>query len=305
MKPFKTISQQLALLESRGMLIEDRVVAAHALETIGYYRLSGYSYLFRRPLAHVKDRDQAFAEDTRFTDVLSLYAFDVRLRSTVFAQLACIEIALRTWIGNEVGKIDPAMHLDVMKLGPAAQQEDKRNGKTRYETWKKEYDRKLSTSNEDFAKHHRRSCGGELPIWVAVHLLDWGALQTLFSMLPRDVQDAIVADVGITAREMNSWLNALRVLRNISAHHSRLFNRVFPKPLLPKAAEVSEVIGNSGPNNRAFYLLSLTQYLLDRFKIGDKTALPPVLAEFPSTQHIDISSMGAPMNWEALELWGS
>jgi len=38
MKAFKTISQQLALLESRGMLIEDPVLAAHALETIGYYR---------------------------------------------------------------------------------------------------------------------------------------------------------------------------------------------------------------------------------------------------------------------------
>ena len=306
MKPFITIGQQLDLLESRGMLIEDRVVAAHALETIGYYRLSGYSYPFRRSLTHVKDRDQAFAEDTHFTDVLSLYAFDVRLRSTVFAQLACIEIALRTWIGNEVGKIDPAMHLDVMKLGPVAQQVDKRTGKTRYETWKEEYDRKLSTSNEDFAKHHRQSCGGELPIWVAVQLLDWGALQTLFSMLPRDVQDAIVASVGVTAREMKSWLNALRVLRNISAHHSRLFNRVFPsKPLLPKAVEVSEVIGNSGPNNRVFYLLSLTQYFLDRFKIGDKTALPSVLADFPIVPQINILSMGAPMNWKSLGLWGS
>lgn len=54
MKPFKTISQQLALLESRGMLIEDPVLAARALETIGYYRLSGYSYPFRKRLADVK-----------------------------------------------------------------------------------------------------------------------------------------------------------------------------------------------------------------------------------------------------------
>lgn len=141
---------------------------------------------------------------------------------------------------------------------------------------------------------------------MAVQLLDWGALQTLFSMLPRDVQDAIVASVGVTAPEMNSWLNALRVLRNISAHHSRLFNRVFPsKPLLPKAVEVSEVIGNLGPNNRVFYLLSLTQYFLDRFKIGDKTALPSVLADFPIVPQIHISSMGAPMNWKSLGLWGS
>lgn len=306
MKPFITIGQQLDLLESRGMLIEDRVVAAHALETIGYYRLSGYSYPFRRPLAHVKDRGQDFVGGTRFSDVLSLYTFDVRLRSTVFAQLACIEIALRTWIGNEVGKIDPAMHLDVMKLGPAAQKRDKRNKKTRYETWKEWYDRKLSTSNEDFAKHHRQSCGGELPIWVAVQLLDWGALQTLFSMLPTDVRGAIVASVGVTAPEMNSWLNALRVLRNISAHHSRLFNRVFSsKPMLPKAVEVSDVIGNAGSADRAFYLLSLTQYFLDRFKVGDKTALPSVLADFPSVPHINISSMGAPENWKSLQLWGS
>lgn len=306
MKPFKTISQQLALLESRGMLIEDSVLAAHALETIGYYRLSGYSYPFRKRLADVIGRDQAFVEGTRFADVLSLYAFDVKLRSAAFAQLACIEIALRSWIGNEVGKIDPAMHLDVTKLGPTALHVEKRSKQRRYDSWKARYDKKLSTSNEDFAKHYRQSCGGELPIWVAVQLLDWGALQTLFSMLPRGVQDAIVAGVGISASEMNSWLNALRVMRNISAHHNRLFNRVFPsKPAFPQAAETSEFIGNAGPNNRAFYLLTLTQYFLDRFQIGDKTVLPSVLAEFPSMQHIDISSMGAPMNWESLELWGS
>lgn len=306
MKQFSTIGQQLDLLESRGMLIEDRAVAAHALETIGYYRLSGYSYPFRRALKHSKGRDEAFVEETRFSDVLALYTFDVRLRSVVFSQLACIEIALRTWVGNEVGKIDPAMHMDATKLGSAAQNRESRTGKTRYESWKERYDRTLSKSNEDFAKHHRLDCESELPIWVAVQLLDWGALQTLFSMLPPDVRDAIAASVGVTAGEMNSWLNALRVMRNISAHHSRLFNRVFPsKPMLPKAVEVSEVIGNAGPNNRAFYLLTLTQYFLDRFKIGDKTVLPSVLAEFPSMQHIDISSMGAPMNWEALELWGS
>lgn len=134
MKAFKTISQQLALLESRGMLIEDPVLAAHALETIGYYRLSGYSYPFRKRLADVIGRDQAFVEGTRFADVLSLYAFDVKLRSAVFAQLACIEIALRSWIGNEVGKIDPAMHLDVTKLGPTALHVEKRSKQTRYDS---------------------------------------------------------------------------------------------------------------------------------------------------------------------------
>ena len=48
-KPFKTIDEQIELLRYRGMTIADDEVARHALERIGYYRLSGYSYPFRKP----------------------------------------------------------------------------------------------------------------------------------------------------------------------------------------------------------------------------------------------------------------
>ena len=51
-KPFKTIDEQIELLRYRGMTIADDEVARHALETLGYYRLSGYSYPFRKPALH-------------------------------------------------------------------------------------------------------------------------------------------------------------------------------------------------------------------------------------------------------------
>ncbi|MFV9454368.1 hypothetical protein ACNJ7E_13005 [Rhodococcus sp. NM-2] len=41
-KPFKTIPQQRQLLESRGMTIVDPAAAEQWLDTVGYYRLSGY-----------------------------------------------------------------------------------------------------------------------------------------------------------------------------------------------------------------------------------------------------------------------
>lgn len=47
-KPYLTIPQQLALLQSRGMQISDIEKATHALERIGYYRLSGFWHPFRR-----------------------------------------------------------------------------------------------------------------------------------------------------------------------------------------------------------------------------------------------------------------
>ena len=39
-KPFRSIDEQIELLGCRGMIIDDDEVARHALERIGYYRLS-------------------------------------------------------------------------------------------------------------------------------------------------------------------------------------------------------------------------------------------------------------------------
>lgn len=46
-KPPLTIDEQITLLESRNLLIEDKAKARIALENISYYRLSSYLYPFR------------------------------------------------------------------------------------------------------------------------------------------------------------------------------------------------------------------------------------------------------------------
>ncbi len=55
-KPFKTIDEQIELLRYRGMTIADDEVARHALETLGYYRLSGYWYSFREHAGYRRKR---------------------------------------------------------------------------------------------------------------------------------------------------------------------------------------------------------------------------------------------------------
>ncbi|MFZ2175214.1 MAG: Abi family protein [Rhodococcus sp. (in: high G+C Gram-positive bacteria)] len=74
-KPFKTIPQQRQLLESRGMAIADPLDAERWLDTVGYYRLSGYWYPFRvRSRSNtgppvIEDR---FQPGTSFQQVLDL-----------------------------------------------------------------------------------------------------------------------------------------------------------------------------------------------------------------------------------------
>src|SRR5579871_3263977 len=91
-KPYKTVAEQIELLAGRGMEITDPVAAAACLQRIGYYRLSGYWYPFRKsrvsvnpvtgqPLLRPGTRkaqivvEDGFRMGTTFRQVMDLYVF--------------------------------------------------------------------------------------------------------------------------------------------------------------------------------------------------------------------------------------
>ena len=305
-KPFRSIDEQIELLGCRGMIIDDDEVARHALERIGYYRLSGYSYPFRKhaPNDTTEWRSDQFMEGTKFDQVLKLYEFDTQLRCTVFEELTRIEVSIRALIGYEVGKVDPLLHLRPEALGSNAWNSEDQKEKKKYSDWLRIYEKSLSSSTETFVQHHKENYGGTLPIWCAVHILTWGPLRTLFNLLPKEIQRAIAAEVRLTPSVLSSWLNCLRVIRNISAHHSRLFNRSLPyRPTIPHSAEEVGIIGLSPMRNKCFDQLTLVQYLIREMDLGDGTALPEVLATFPATEIVPLRATGTPDNWQSLPLW--
>ena len=94
-KPFKTYTEQADLLISRGLgCVEIRDEMVRRLKTVGYYRLSAYSYPFRKAVekdGQVKKLDQ-FREGTTFSRVWEYYLFDRRLRLLVMdAILPCAD----------------------------------------------------------------------------------------------------------------------------------------------------------------------------------------------------------------------
>ncbi|WP_296136844.1 Abi family protein [uncultured Tessaracoccus sp.] len=93
------------------MIIDDPSAAAHILARVNYYRLSGYWYPFRVRRDH--GPAEQFRVGTSFDDVLALYEFDARLRAVTFASLTPIELAIRTLLGHELGRVDPTAHLRV------------------------------------------------------------------------------------------------------------------------------------------------------------------------------------------------
>jgi len=304
-KPYLPTKNQIALLEKRGLIITDRKKAEHYLATIGYYRLSGYSYVFRKSETettgevHILDD---YKDDVHFHDIIALYVFDKSLRLLMMDAIQRIEIALRVNIALELGKYDVEAHLSPDYLYPTF---------TAFEGWKKKFQKSFAESREDFVVHFKEKYPQDaLPIWMAVELWDFGMLSKYIAQLKDRYKVPIVQNYGISTHKLLvSWLHTLNIVRNISAHHGRLWNRVITaKPQYPKYAEASllqNMVNDNIPENRIFAVICIIQYLMKYISPNSSwgNRMVELIHNFPSSPHTTVNMMGIRGNWEKWSLW--
>ncbi|GGO77587.1 abi family protein [Marinobacterium nitratireducens] len=310
-RPWKSYGDQLALLQSRGLGVSDETAALDYLERVGYYRLSAYWYPFRQfeevgrshsgqPLTRATDR---FVDDTQFVDAVRLYLFDKQLRLLMMDALERIEVALRVDLAHRLGERDTFAHLNKSLYHPSFV----RGG--RFERWAKRCRDLQNRSKEDFIKHYRQRHGDDLPIWVVVETWDFGAVSMLFAMMKVADQQAIATKYGVRDwLAFQSWLRSLNYLRNLCAHHSRLWNRnVVDQPQLPDAGVLSwcdAFIGRPELIARPFLLFAIARHLVRI--VCPETRWHERLAEhldrFPG-QHsvckLSVDDTGAPEHWKS------
>nr|WP_257033262.1 Abi family protein [Pigmentiphaga litoralis] len=151
--------------------------------------------------------------------------------------------------------------------------------------------------------------GSRLPIWVSVELWDFGMLSTFFKGMKVVDQSAIAARYGIPDWQLlQSWLRSLNFVRNVAAHHSRLWNKnLIDQPKLPKAGAMPDfdaVIGVPDVTTRLFVVLCITLHLLRA--VCPNSSWPKRLRQelmaFPTIQGLSVADMGFPAGWETQPL---
>ena len=207
-KQFKTYGEQVELLRQRGMRVNDPEHAEMLLARLNYYRLSGYWYPMRRFSQGDGTAQDKFVDGASFDLVVALYGFDEQLRHSVFIELDRVELAIRTKLGHELGRLDPLIYLDPQRLNARARQRNK-DGRSVHEVWLRKYQSALKASKEDFVAHHKSKYGGTLPIWAAVEIMDWGMLSYLYGMSPNIVRKRIAQPCDLTGPQLESWLKFL------------------------------------------------------------------------------------------------
>lgn len=238
--PFKktstSIPEQRELLIKRGLICADADEVDKYLAAIGYYRFSGYWLPFEEPPAPGATRSKVLKAGTTFEQVLALYVFDRRLRLLVMEAIERIEINIRSrWVNAFTLAHSPHAYLDPTLF----------NDPWKHNTMVSALAARVQQSNEPFILHYTKKYQPPHmpPLWAVAETMTLGELSMWFALTSDyRVQDAVAREVGLPSREVLSGvLHAFSFVRNICAHHGRLWNRHLVKriPLFkPLAAEM-------------------------------------------------------------------
>lgn len=296
-KTWKSFDQQLELLKSRGLIINNEDKALGYLKTLGYYRLSGYLYSFRKiDSCNHKNRLDEFIGGSHFEDVRQLYVFDKKLRQLALDALERIEIAIRVNISYLLGKYDSLAHLNKHYF-----QED-----FNHEKWLTKYQAFIKReSSTQFVKHHLEKYGG-LPVWASSELWDFGAMSILYKNMKTNDKDHIARIYRLkSGKHLQTHLHAFNFIRNIAAHHGRLWNR----PIVFQAnlkGLMHEQWTELNVKNQCVYFC-LMKRMLDIICPNSTwgSRFLSLLDEFPQVENgaVNLSQMGVTINLKDWELW--
>jgi len=275
------------------MLIEDGAKALHLLQHISYYRLSGYWF----PL--LKDKKQhLFKENATFNTAFKLYCFDRQLRQMVLSEIEKIEVAIRAKI----------VFIMAEKHGPFWFQDGNVfKNLIKHANSLSKIGEEFHRSDEEFIVAFKDKYSDELPPgWITMEITSFGTLSMLYKNIkPGKEKRAIAHHFGLSDSVFETWLHSIVYLRNVCAHHTRLWNRAMSiRPQMPRNPHKTWLKNPSVSTNRTYFILSMLLYFLQTInpKNSFSERLNKLLSEY---SNVDIKALGFPGDWKEEKLWGN
>ena len=277
------------------MLMKDEQQAAFYLNHISYYRLKGYWWDMQTDKVN-----HIFKPNSYFEDVIGRYHFDRQLRLILFDAIELIEIALRTKLIYHLSQafgglwyLDDSIVVNIDKRLKCL-------GDLQIE---------FERSGESFVREFRKKYHVEHPdAWIIFEVATLGTLSQIYSNLGHQLsQKSIIAnEFGLNLHsELSSWLAAISYLRNVIAHHSRVFGSdILKRPVSPKNPRCPWLQFGITPEQekKPFVVISSMVYLCNAIDPNNEIK-NKLLTLFQNNPNIPISKIGFFNNWQHEPLW--
>jgi len=305
-KPHLNFQEQLEHMKSCGLNIHNESYAIKKLSTINYYRLSAYCLTFQYPKN--SEYKNKFYPNTEFRAIIRLYDFDRHLRHLLFGAVEVVEVYIRTQIA----------YWHTKKHGAFGYLEEDEFHCTNEEFTHvmKLIKSECGRSDEKFIEHFKEKYETtDLPLWTVVEVLSLGTLSKLFMIMKKEDKDNVCQIFGVhSTKVFQSWIHSLTIIRNISAHHSRLWNKQLRIPfkvpnknrLFQPIAKITKKIKGEqkefNNNGSTFFTIFALKYMLDRIgeEVEFKDSVESLLKAYPE---INLKAMGFLDNWQSLDIW--
>jgi abortive infection bacteriophage resistance protein len=289
------ISDQIDKLKNRGLIITDEEKAAHYLSNISYYRLRAYTY----PFQNNESEDHVFVKKVTFEEIINLYVFDRQLRLLLFNAIEKIEVSFRTkviyhyalehgshWYLNSDLYKNSAFFVDHMAS----------------------LNKEINRSAETFIKHYKKKYSDpkEPPSWMSLEVSSLGLLSKIFKNLKEDgIKKSLAYSYGLKdVGALENWFFCLSIIRNIVAHHGRIWNRRIPPFSIPKKTHFPFLENKKIYPNKIYIAISTMVYFLEIISPNNKFKqnFIELMDKCPLLQE---KEMGFPDNWRDEHLWSS
>ena len=290
-KPALTIEQQADRLIERGLVVSNRSELEQFLSNVSYYRLTAYLFPFK------ENGEEHFKDGTTFEIICRRYNFDRRFRILVLDAIERVETALKSRIVNSfVIQYSAFGYLDVRNFNNFPQD--------KYDRFLNEIRDSVDRSRERFVEHFRNKySNSDLPLWMVSELISFGTMFTMFRNMNYVEKKAIANSFKLSLAVFESWLLTLNYIRNICAHHARLWNKrlgVQPKRPVGKGFEAWTAFDTEKP----FFVLFILSYLLHfcaprtlwRNRVED------LLQEY---NELPLHGVGFVKNWNKHPIWNN
>lgn len=315
-KPALTPRQQLELLIERNLQVQNQESAVRLLEVVSHFRLTPYM----RPFQVNGDPYHRFRDGTQLNDIVKVYRFDSDLRQLVMVGLEKVEVAARACISNHMATTyDSHWYLERARFNNRFQHDRliadiESTLNTERTRFHRERQQIMASGVSDTVKTQRienrmrdnyprfyaenYSDPPLPPSWAVVEDISFGSVSMLYKGLAKDRdRKSIARRFHLPHRVLGSWLHTLTFIRNICAHHARLWNRELAiPPEWPRDLTAPSDRDDRQVSRRLYTVLCMLAFLTHRISPDTRwlDRLTELINAHPMiSQHL----MGFPSDW--------
>ena len=223
-KIFKTLDEQITILQNKGLIIDDMDKAKEILLRENYFFISGYRHLF---LASPESRK--FIPGTNFRELIALFNFDRQLRNIIFKNILIIENNIKSVIAYNLSKTFGITEKNYLNPKNFTRDSDKIR---QVNDLLKKMKRQIRVNGgQHAATSHYISNYGYIPPWIVVKVLSFGIVSELFGILKLENQKEVAEIFNVNYQDLSSYLTLLSNYRNLCAHEDIVFDHRTQKPI--------------------------------------------------------------------------